>query len=455
MKTRGGTVIGSLRWPTIAAAIFVLTGFLGSNPSGAEAWASEPVLVGSLGAGEAIFWEGPFIENATVGDGGTDAALCRGLGHTMFSCAFGLLAPSVLAAGSHSLVGPLACRIPQHPCFDFAFDVEEPGAVLRVALDHPSSRDVFAFEVRGPDGQRAAQSFPNNQYLSKELYVTDPFPGRWTVRVVALNVIGSGFRMRARLDALAAADPQARAQVPNLRTIPPFEFVFGGCQASEVAFYAAVRCLRFSTGPAETGSGTFELRIKDTGRTGTLWQRVHSSDGSFKDREAGTYEFHAAHGHYHSNALGELKLYRIIDEVTGQMVLAGTSPKLTFCLGDIAVTDWRSFDQDRQGSAQNGGDCVSPPGDVQIAMTRGWAELYLWFTEGNFVDFGSNPNGRYILQSATDPHGEILETDEFDNSSYAYIEVTGETISVLERGLGSSPWDAAKVVATDGRRGVL
>jgi hypothetical protein len=61
-----------------------------------------------------------------------------------------------------------------------------------------------------------------------------------------------------------------------------------------------------------------------------------------------------------------------------------------------------------------------------------------------------NGDGRYLVRSTADALHHILESDETDNTSYAYLEIKGSAIRVLERGRGQSPWDRHKVVVHDG-----
>jgi subtilase family serine protease len=40
----------------------------------------------------------------------------------------------------------------------------------------------------------------------------------------------------------------------------------------------------------------------------------------------------------------------------------------------------------------------------------------------------------YVLRSTVDKSNRVVEENEADNSSYAYIKVTGEDIQIMERG---------------------
>ena len=53
------------------------------------------------------------------------------------------------------------------------------------------------------------------------------------------------------------------------------------------------------------------------------------------------------------------------------------------------------------------------------------------------------------LNSRQPASNDVLESDETDNAGYAYVEIRGSTVRVLERGRGQSPWDPRKVLADD------
>jgi len=86
---------------------------------------------------------------------------------------------------------------------------------------------------------------------------------------------------------------------------------------------------------------------------------------------------------------------------------------------------------------------------VQLGLGTGWGDIYVYGLDGNYVEFGENTDGLYVVRSIADAFNDVLETDESDNQGYAYIKVSGNNIKVLERGHGSSPWDPAKRPTTD------
>ena len=80
-----------------------------------------------------------------------------------------------------------------------------------------------------------------------------------------------------------------------------------------------------------------------------------------------------------------------------------------------------------------------------LGLTRGWGDVYRWQRPGQYVEFGDHGDGRYVVRAIVDKPGEVKETNERDNAGYALIQVTGENVTILERGQGHSPWDPAAV----------
>jgi hypothetical protein len=344
----------------------------------------------------------------------------------------------------------------------FRLDVLAGGSVLRVAADIPECC-YLDLELRDPAGRVAATS---RGYLSTEAYVDAPTAGRWTVTVPGGR---QGTRLRARLERTApkAGRTDVHPVLPNLRLVPPYEFTFRsgyvvaphapGCNLDDALEFGARRCLRFSLGPANTGPGPFQLRLaplEGLVTSGKVYQRVYDSAGEFTEREAGVFEYHKTHQHYHHSGFGSLELVRV-DPVRRSMTVVGGGPKQACCTADVVIFDWRRFDQARQNSTTS--QCVSemtpigtfgPTGTV-MGVSPGWADIYLWSQDGNYVDFAANTDGRYVVRSTADALGHVLESDERDNTSYAYLDIVGDRIKVLERGFGQGPFDPRKTLATD------
>lgn len=388
-------------------------------------------------------------------------------------------------------------------CEEYSVMLSAGGARFRVGIATPERTDTFAIELYDPNGELAASDSTSNQFNS-EAWVNDPSAGEWKIVVRAENVSSASYRLRAKLE---SATPESRRLTnakdrrplyPNLRTVPPYEFTFtaplnplnglyppdtvnppasvlghslASCTADEAAPVAAggaeaIHCLRLTSGPINIGEGIYDMRFKliDDFIAGTaelnpeeamsrlvvgdMQQAVHYSDGSVELVEAGTYSFHPTHAHFHDDYILSYYIYRA-DPSTGALERAGAGTKSGFCPADQLWGNWRSFEQgiEKPGGDSVGGSCSSPSNGV-VGLSVGWGDVYRWQRPGQYVEFDGLGNGRYVIQAQVDEYNNVIESDETDNISYAYIEVQGEQITTLERGWGESPWDRHKEVFT-------
>ncbi len=390
------------------------------------------------------------------------------------------------------------CDTPTCPIYTIT--VAEGAARLRVGIDTPERTDTFVVDLFDPDGNLAGSDSNSNQFNS-EVLVNNPAAGLWAVRVRPESVTHASFRLRAKLETVLPEDLATSGErhplLPNLRTVPPLEFTFVApanplnglyppdtinpplqvgdiaplsCTVDEMAPPAlggggARRCLRFTSGPINLGPGIYDMRfslIEDAiagtaylnlqealSRTvvGPKLQAVHYSDGSEELVSAGTYSFHPIHFHFHDDYVLSFELYAVTDPDLGGMTKAGIGTKSGFCPADQLFGDWATFNQ---GYETPGGDtpldnCSSPINGV-LGLSVGWGDVYRWQRPGMYVEFADQPNGRYVVRSIVDSEDRVIETNNGDNVSYAYIDVQGDTIEILERGWGKDPWDPDKVV---------
>jgi hypothetical protein len=340
-----------------------------------------------------------------------------------------------------------------------------------VAIDVPNRNDHFRIRVLGPEG--AATDFFNLNAFNAEGFVTSPRAGLWTITVSPLTAEYSTFRMRAKLEAKPWAPPKSLKQwLPNLQVpriweptfiapvtgiagvglddanppldaagVHPFSCTFDEMQGG------AQRCLRFSFQMATDGPGPFDVRFDRSTQPvhGAMIQCIQTSDGKAIARPAGTYTFHAVHGHYHYDEVVLHELFRVTDRQTGRLVRVGLGEKTGYGPADQSFAHWQTFDQDASGSGGAGPNCL-PGSTGRLGLARGWGDAYRWQRPGNFVEFGSNPDGWFVIRTTADPLNHLKETNEKDNSGYAYIRVVGDSVRLLEQGAGQSPWDPHKVV---------
>jgi hypothetical protein len=127
-----------------------------------------------------------------------------------------------------------------------------------------------------------------------------------------------------------------------------------------------------------------------------------------------------------------IRLFRVLDRRTGKLEAAGDERTKGFAHREELLRDWDRFYP-----------VWSPSG---FGLGPGWADIYEWDRPGNYIDFGVNGDGRYVLRMWADPVDGVLEVNERDNLGYTYFEVAGTEIELLEAGRGRDPWDPCKIV---------
>jgi hypothetical protein len=410
----------------------------------------------TLAPGGEVFWPGETVAAAEfLTDEDSDGVPVRNTGYPFVSNTGEWYSGP---ANGRAVPAPF-CGLQNFPCFDYELELTGPGARLRVAVDNPTVSQ-FGLEVYGPDGAFLT-GYAHN--YTTEVFVPEPETGVYRVRVVVwevrpASVIGVDevtFRMRAKLERAAPASGAARALLPNLRTRFDHDFHFGECDDEATAAATIVpgsRCLRFGSWFDNAGAGPLDVRLTPAVATGLAqspaYQRVHYSDGSVVEREAGTHDPlpHVAHAHYHLRSMIRFELFRVEAET---LVAQGAGNKIGFCPGDFRVTGWHRFYQDRVDDTfiadRQGTNCGLDQSDPVLALTTGWSDHYGSGLAGQMMQIPAQ-DGEYVLRATIDPAGNIAETDDMDNAGYAYLRAAGDSVEVLERGLGSSPWAAGKVV---------
>ena len=341
-------------------------------------------------------------------------------------------------------------------CWTYAVTVTEPAFRLRIAIDRPRLGDDWDIDVTAPDGFHVASASPGTELYSAEAIDPDPIPGQYEITVRGQNVTDLRFRLRAAIETDNSGLPDEHVLVPpNLRALPPWDFSFllpvtngtvagesrgvpvpGGrtaCHAEEVVLYAAVRCLRMSFGVGNVGSGPLEL---ETGAGAQLQdrpliQRVRYADEGSEVHDAGNAYYHHSHRHYHHDRAVGLELFRVTDAETGRLEAAAEPHRKGFAHRDELLRDWTAF----YPTWSKGG----------FGLLPGWADYYEWDRPGNYIDFGVNPDGLYVVRITADPDGFIVETDPADNVAYSLIRVTGAEVEHLESGRGTDPWDPCRI----------
>ena len=338
--------------------------------------------------------------------------------------------------------------------WSYDLHVEKASFRLRIGLDHPKVEDDYSMDVRTPGGQTHRIDAGNGLY-SSEVLIADPEPGKYVLTVRASDVTNSNFRVRAKLEEREPSLGTKRGPVlPNLQVLPAHEATFlfpltngstpdppmgldtlglESCHPEEHAEDRAVRCLRFAYGVRNTGLGPLQLHYEGgaAAQERPLIQRIQRADGTYFDRAAGLARLHKTHGHYHHDAAIGLQLFSVSDPKKGGLEPAGEKRTKGFAHREELLREWDTFypQWTRFG----------------FGLGAGWADIYEWNRPGNYIDFGLNGDGLYVIRIQADPVKEILESNERDNWGYTYFRVTGDEIELLEAGRGKHPWDPCRI----------
>jgi hypothetical protein len=340
-------------------------------------------------------------------------------------------------------------------CWAYDLHVTEPAFRLRVGIDRPYLGNVWTAELVTPSGYSVGTFTPGTELYSAEIVETDPEVGTYTVYVYAGAVSDRRFRMRAVLETDEGLPDGDVLVPPNLRALPPWDFSFtlpltngstaggstgvatpGGrasCHAEEVALYGAVRCLRMAFGVSNTGLGPLELQTGPGPAFADrpLIQHVRTAGGGTTTRSAGNAYYHHSHQHYHHDRAVGLELLRVTNPATGALVAAAQPHRKGFAHRDELLREWDRF---YPRWTKRG-----------FGLLPGWGDYYEWDRPGNYIDFGLNGDGLYVVRITADPDGFILETDPSDNVAYSLIRVAGDAVTHLESGHGTDPWDPCRV----------
>lgn len=203
--------------------------------------------------------------------------------------------------------------------------------------------------------------------------------------------------------------------------------------------------LRFSSTIVNVGAGPFEVtgRRPDTNTTDmTTTQRIYDSVGDYRDRStAATFIYSGdGHNHWHVKDLADYELFRL-DE-SGNVVkpaVVERGSKVGFCFYDN--NNYGSSELEHYVGCENGNpDALR----VTMGLSRGWGDTYPSGLVGQYLDITGLPDGRYRLRVTADGDSAVgsnrfLESVETNNSTWADLQITGNTVTVLQYGPSAPP----------------
>ena len=483
-------VLARVRWLTALVLLAASVSSAAIIPAGADdPPVHQPTSLGELNIGGAVFGDAEYV---LASRGGLPGAFAYHEAAT----------PETQAAEDPCVTRSAYCRL-------YTVDVAGSGGTLRIAMESSKRGECFGLEVRDPDGARqphggfkficpeVASVFPNPQSYNIETFVGNARGGSWEIRVLGIEVEDWAYRVRAALEGPPLPEPELLT--PNLTPWLPSEFGFVapaspqagtapdylnppgppgvGCHQDDGSSAAKPsKCLRFSSGVYNNGDGPLYLQF---GADDSATQRVFYSrgtpgqyggpDSTYLERQAGTAQFHAEHGHRHFQDMVRYQLFQVSDSLpTGlsrpKKVLTevGEGNKHGYCTFSQRIERWSQLSQDGQLASFPPFAFGARPCDQAMTLERGWGDLYRWQRPDQYVPYdgvadpdGTMRAGFYVVRVTVDPEDRLLETRESDNTGYAYIRVVdgllphSDTVVVCELGYGKSPWDASKKVVPD------
>jgi hypothetical protein len=353
-----------------------------------------------------------------------------------------------------------------HIAFGPGYWAAHPGGVevaIRWPYDGITDLDLV---VRDPAGKVIAHSSGLDSNAESVL-LAHPADGTYQVGVIPTNTVnpdtfghGVNYEGLAQFEPAPATNP-VHDLLPNLVVFPPDGFHVASalnlipfpenpvlpCYAEETIQNKShpIKCLRFNQTIANIGEGRLELRFDMRGiatpdrSDDRMIQRIFRSDGTYFERFAARYKFHAVHAHIHYQGFGRSFLYKY-DWANGRIgaaVRAGN--KVGFCVTDVKLLDayWGATGNGQRLSQTFPG-CnipkeIHPLGPVWMVqgIDVGWADVYGWNLADQYIDITGVPNGLYQLEQVANPTDSVLESSTADNTAATVICIAGNTVTAV------------------------
>ena len=172
--------------------------------------------------------------------------------------------------------------------------------------------------------------------------------------------------------------------------------------------------LRLTTATGNIGDGALEIyggAVLPGGQQ-EVYQRIYDDMGGSRSRLAGTFTYHAGHGHTHFDDFAQYHLRAVTPgNGVGDIVVSGD--KTSFCLLDSV-------------EIVPGPDPVDPYDTctpTRQGISVGWADIYHKSLPDQWIDITGVPDGTYWLEVVTDPDNHMLESNESNNAERVLIEL--------------------------------
>ncbi|MEE9212026.1 MAG: lysyl oxidase family protein, partial [Phycisphaeraceae bacterium] len=178
--------------------------------------------------------------------------------------------------------------------------------------------------------------------------------------------------------------------------------------------------LRLSSTIANIGAGPMEIRggVELPGDKQEVFQRIYNDDNSFSDVLAGTFHFHAPHGHVHFDGFAQYNL-REVTAGNGVGPILSDGSKTSFCL-----IDFTKYDLGLPGAptVEAYDVCESTVQGISV----GWADVYNYTLPDQWIDITDvSRDGDFWLEVVADPDNNLIESDETNNATRILITLGG------------------------------
>jgi hypothetical protein len=165
-------------------------------------------------------------------------------------------------------------------------------------------------------------------------------------------------------------------------------------------------------------------------------QKIYDSSGSYTESPVSTYMYYAGdgHNHWHVHDIESGTLARLDN---GNQV--GSLAKEGFCFSDNAAYNL-GLPGAPQTKVYTGAGCdPNKPSALtaDMGLSVGWADIYGYMTNLQWIDITGLQNGRYLLTATADPGDVLQESNYSNNSAWAKIQITGTGVTVLKYGPGA------------------
>ena len=199
------------------------------------------------------------------------------------------------------------------------------------------------------------------------------------------------------------------------------------------------RLLRYTAVMVNIGAGRLEVRGSrpDTTSPMTVKQRIYTTGGGHTDGATSIAMQYAGDGHEHWHSL-DMEGGTLAHLASGGTVSA--LAKHGFCFFDNVKYRLTLPGAPATAHYVPGNSCAfGNPGalSVMMGLSVGWGDQYSASTNFQWIDITGLPDGRYRLTATADPGHLVKESSNANNSAWANIRITGNSVTVLRYGPGA------------------